>query len=281
MAINDFSAIIQLMATISIAFVAVEYVKSFTGQLCDRVFRFKDFIKQSFQECKNSLADKETLDSIEPLDIGPNNTFTAIEEVKRKHETLIAKVDSECNLKINELKDVCQVRSMSAMCLYVFMACILILFLGGFEKASTMFVRAIGTIFMMLSLIYLFCGWLFGERVKPFLKLCYFPSLRHTIIGFVIISVLSLIVTCLLDYFYFNYQCQYLDAVWGAVLPMFLLFVCANYVVFVVKIWKKAQQFRGDINKAKDLLKEECCFVKKEVDDLVATNRVNSKLMAD
>lgn len=119
MAINDFSAVIQLMATISIAFVAVEYVKSFTGQLCDRVFRFKDFIKQSFQECKNSLADKETLDSLEPLIIEGKSTFATIEEVKRKHETLITKVDSECNLKINRLKDVCQVRSMPALCLYV------------------------------------------------------------------------------------------------------------------------------------------------------------------
>lgn len=85
MAINDFSAVIQLMATISIAFVAVEYVKSFTGQLCDRVFRFKDFITQSFQECKNSLADKETLDSLEPLIIEGKSTFATIEEVKRKH----------------------------------------------------------------------------------------------------------------------------------------------------------------------------------------------------
>lgn len=279
MAINDFSAVIQLMATISIAFVAVEYVKSFTGQLCDRVFRFKDFIKQSFQECKNSLADKETLDSLEPLIIEGKSTFATIEEVKRKHETLITKVDSECNLKINRLKDVCQVRSMPALCLYVFMACALILFLGGFEKAYTEFVRIMGTIYIMLSLIYLFCGWSFGESLKPFFKFCYFPSLRHTIIGFVIISVLSLIVACLL--YYFNLQCLCSVTVWCVILPLFLLFVYANYVVFVVKIWKKAQQFRGDINEAKELLKEECCSVKNEVDDLVATKRVNSKLIAD
>lgn len=279
MAINDFSAIIQLMATISIAFVAVEYVKSFTGQLCERVFRFKDFIIQSFQECKNSLADKETLDSLEPLSIEGKSTFATIEEVKRKHETLIMKADSECNLKINKLKDVCQVSSMSAMCLYVFMACVLILFLGGFEQTFTRFVRTMGTIYMMLSLIYLFCGWSFGERLKPVIKFYYFSSLRQTIIGFFIISVISFIFTCYL--FCYNLQIMHLDMVWPQILPLFLLFVCANYVVFVVKIWKKAQQFRGDINEAKELLKNECCSVKNEVDDLVAINRVNSKLMAD
>lgn len=279
MAINDFSPIIQLMATLSIAFVAIEYVKSFTSQLCERVFRFKDFIAQSFKECKNSLADNETLNSLVPLKIEGKSTFTAIEEVKRKHETLSAEVETESKLKIQELKEVCQIRSMSALCLYIFLSCALILFLGGFEKEFTNFVRTAGTLFMVFSLIYLLCGWLYGERQKPFLKFCYFPSLRHTIIGFGIMSALTMLITYILCFKKIEFI--YLDTVWNDILPLFILFICSNYVVFVVKIWKKAHQFRGNVNDAKEQMKEKCCAVKNEVDDLVAINRVSTRMRAD
>lgn len=67
MAINDFSAIIQLAATLCIAFVAVEYVRSFIGVLCERFFKFQDFIAKSFQECRDILTDRDTLEHIEPI----------------------------------------------------------------------------------------------------------------------------------------------------------------------------------------------------------------------
>lgn len=72
----------------SIAFVAVEYVKSYTSILCERFFKFQDFVEQSFKECRDILTDKETLEHICPIDIEGRSTNTAIEDAKRKNESL-------------------------------------------------------------------------------------------------------------------------------------------------------------------------------------------------
>ena len=56
MEINDFSAVIELIATISVAFVAVEYVKSYTNILCERFFNFNyDVIRFLCASVKNPL----------------------------------------------------------------------------------------------------------------------------------------------------------------------------------------------------------------------------------
>ncbi len=278
MAINDFSPIIQLMATLSIAFVAIEYVKSFTSQLCERVFRFKDFIAQSFKECKNSLADMETLDSIKPIDINGNNTFDIIEEAKRERESLIKKIDSIKSEKDEELICVCQVKSMSALCLMIFVSGVLLLLLGGFEKNSVDFVKAFGGCFTLSVIFYLLLGWSFGEKSKPFLGFLDFPSLRHTLIAFVVLCAISIIGAVVFNYFY-----KIIDfcLLWNFMLPLYILFICLNYLVFVIKIRNKAQRFRSDIINDKEFIKKECCQSKLKVDDLVATNRVSTRMMAD
>lgn len=53
MAINDFSTLICMAATMSIAFVATEYVTSYTKTLCERFFKFQEYVKASFDECRN------------------------------------------------------------------------------------------------------------------------------------------------------------------------------------------------------------------------------------
>ena len=58
MTINDFSALIQLSATMSIAFVAVEYVKSYTDILCEKLFKFHDFVQAAFKECRAAQAEQ-------------------------------------------------------------------------------------------------------------------------------------------------------------------------------------------------------------------------------
>jgi len=163
MAINDFSAIIQLAATLCIAFVAVEYVRSFIGVLCERFFKFQDFIAKSFQECRDILTDRDTLEHIEPIVIEGKSTNPEIEEVKRQNEALSKEIEEEEKRKNEEVKISCQVRSMSSLCFFLFLMSVLILLLGGVEKKYSDTSHSLVTILIVLSIIYLVYGWCVGE----------------------------------------------------------------------------------------------------------------------
>ena len=71
-----------MAATMSIAFVATEYVTSYTKNLCERFFKFQEFVKTSFKECRDILTDKESLKQLHPVVIDGQSTNGKIEEAK-------------------------------------------------------------------------------------------------------------------------------------------------------------------------------------------------------
>lgn len=278
MAINDFSSLIQLSATMSIAFVAVEYVKSYTSILCERVFKFHDFVKQSFRECREILTDKETLEHITPVNVGGKSTNSVIEEAKRKNESLTREIEKEENLKKEEVSAVCQARSMSSLCFFCFLFNILLLFLGGVESMCMQFTHIYSTIFCSFVLIYITIGWCIGENENP-KKFCDFSSLRHVIISFITIVVLSAIFCSVV--IYYNLFSDKILYFWQYLLIVSVLFSYLNFIVFVAKIGQKAKAFKENVKSSKNDLVAKCKNAKKDEDDLLATSRIEAKLRTD
>ncbi len=278
MTINDFSSLIQLSATMSIAFVAVEYVKSYTSILCERFFRFQDFVEQSFKECRDILTDKETLDHICPIDIEGRSTNIAIEDVKRKNESLTKEIEDEERAKKEEVATSCQARSMSSLCFFIFLFNTLLLFIGGIENIVPQFTHIYSIIFCSLICIYVIIGWCIGEVENP-KRFCDFSSLRHSIYSFLIIALVS-IIACLII---MNYNCFSInvDSFWWHILIGSILCSYMNFIIFVIKIGKKAALFKENVNTAKNKLKDKCKKAQSEVEDLLATSRVSAKLKAD
>lgn len=278
MTINDFSSLIQLSATMSIAFVAVEYVKSYTSILCERFFKFQDFVEQSFKECRDILTDKETLDHICPIDIEGRSTNTAIEDAKRKNESLTKEIEDVEKAKKEEVSTSCQARSMSSLCFFVFLFNTLLLFFGGIENIIPQFTHIYSTIFCGLVCIYVIIGWSIGEVEKP-KRFCDFSSLRHSICSFLIIVLVSTI-ACLviMDNNCFSIN---IDSFWWYILIGSVLCSYMNFIIFVIKIGRKAVSFKENVNAAKDELKDKCKKAQREVEDLLATSRVSAKLKAD
>lgn len=103
MAKNDFSTLICMAATMSIAFVATEYVTSYTKNLCERFFKFQEFVKTSFKECRDILTDKESLKQLHPVVIDGQSTNGKIEEAKRQNESINKEIDELENKKILEV----------------------------------------------------------------------------------------------------------------------------------------------------------------------------------
>ena len=93
--IDDFSSLIELIATISIGFVGVEYVKSYTSILCEKIFQYVSFISKSYDECRGLLTDQDTLEHFEVVDIGGKSTNDVVEKLKVEHENLRKEIREE------------------------------------------------------------------------------------------------------------------------------------------------------------------------------------------
>lgn len=279
MAINDFSSIIQLSATLLIAFVAVDYVKSYIGQLVERVFGFENFIKSSFDECRHQLTDKETFDNLEPVLINGKSTNAAIEEEKRKTETLTKEIEDTEDEMLKMTKSACYVRSMPSVCLFLFMCHVTILLAGAVEPRLEDFSHIFVSIFCILSMLYLFWGWFEGEKEKQN-RFTNFFSLRCSILWFIIIFSIAAFESLYL--FFKAVSCKPLfNSSWWYCILAFVLLTFINYLVFSLKIYSNTGKMKIYIRRRQSSLMEKCEKSKKDVSDLMATVRVDSKIKVD
>lgn len=271
MTVNDFSSIIQLAATLSIVFVAVEYVKSYTSILCEKFFRFQDFVKQSFDECRNILTDFETLSHLSAVDIGNGKTTNEkIEEVKRRNESLNKEIKDEEDRQNQVLPVACEAKSMSSICFYIGLYNIINLFIGSFEPAAPTFIHSFIICFNALCALYVVFGWFVGEHDSKNVFLNY-STLSHPIYGLVTILVISVGVSLLLN------NCMVLEPFWWVFLCLSISFSYLNFIVFVFKIRTKANKYKKEVCSQKDALSEKCRVVAKAANDLInATSLINS-----
>lgn len=277
MAINDFSSIIQLSATLLIAFVAVDYVKDYIGQLVERVFGFNEKITSSFDECRQRLTDKETLDSLTPVDIEGRSTNTAIEEARRETETLTKEITDTEKEMLKMTKSACYVRSMPSVCLFLFMCHVTILLAGAVEPGFKVFAHVFVSIFCILSMLYLFWGWSEGEKEKQHGYANFF-SLRCSILWFFAIFSLSLAVSILLC----CCACccgTLLCWLWWSCILAFVVLTFINFFVFSIKIKRKTFAMKEIIIKNKAKLMEKCAKSNNNVQDLIATKRVAKRMI--
>ena len=279
MAINDFSAIIQLAATLCIAFVTVEYVKSFIDILCEFFFKFQVFIADSFQECRSILTDRDTLDHIEPISIEGKSTNSEIEEAKRQNEALNKEIKEEEEKKKKEVKISCQVRSMSSLCFFLFLVSIFILLIGGIEKKYTDFSHVLVTFLDTFGGLYLVIGWFVGEIKCP-KKIIDFSSLRHPSIGFLAVVSISFILT---EYVLLKKisLIPLFDIIWWFSLLAFIALTYFNFIVFTFKIKNKARAFKKEVEKAKCGLITKCKEAEVKVEELRGLSRINARLKSD
>ena len=281
MTMNSFSALIQLAATLSIAFVAVEYVRSYTNVLCEKFFKFNDFLKDTYEYCRSLLTDIDTLSHIQPIEIGRGkNTYSEIEAAKRTNEALTKEINEEEEKKKNELSTVCQAKGMSSMCFFVFLYSTLLLLMSGledvFESSVHCFVSILGT----LSVIYLVLGWCFGEKEVPW-RFCDFASLRHSIFGFIGIVILSAILCIIFRFYSCDWFDFYISQYWWYAFFVSIVITYVNFVVYVFVIRSKAKSFINTVGESKETLEGKCKEAEERVSDLMRTTRLISKLQAD
>ena len=129
MQICDFTSWIQLSATLNIAFVAIEYVKSYAKVIYNQVFSISNMLEAHFAPCIETLGDEETLNHLIPHTIGDKSTSSQIEKVKRNREILTTKILTSKDEILAETINKCTTRSTSSLSLFVFFFSLFGLFL--------------------------------------------------------------------------------------------------------------------------------------------------------
>lgn len=275
MEINNFSTIIELVATMSIAFVAVEYVKSYTSELCERIFDFSKYIDNTFRDIKELVdTNIETLNHIPPIVIEGISTNSKIEETKRKHEEFKKNIESTIDNKKKMIATECQARSMSSLCFFTFLFNVLLLFVGCIECRHSVFAHIFVSIFSILGIIYLILGWIFGENEKA-IRFMRFASLKYSVASFVIILFLATC-TSLLVCFLLNWS--FIKDVWWYVLLISVFLSYVNFIVFVFKIKNRANAFKKKIIGKKEELKISLDDMDNDVKELLSSNNLSQKL---
>lgn len=165
MILSDFSPMIELAVTLNIAFVAVEYVKSYTNAICNQLFNFAQYLKESFEECKSLLVDDITLDSIHDSKINGNSISGEIEKAKIAKEKLSKEMGVELQNFALKIEKVCQAKSISSVSLWLFLYGLAYLFCMGIDSLVAERDIKIFSVWMtFFTFIYTLFGWSIGEK---------------------------------------------------------------------------------------------------------------------
>lgn len=273
MMINDFSPMIELAVTLNIAFVAVEYVKSYTNAVCNQLFNFGQFLKDAYGECKSLLVDDITLNSIRVSDINGKSIASEIEKAKITREKISSEINDDLQSFKLKVEKVCQSKCISSVSLWLFLYGLSFLFCMGLdsiveEECIKMFILWL-TIF---TFVYTILGWSIGEKGY---KKCFFDftSLRHAICSFVIGLCLSILLT------YICLQADKFVCSFSLIVVLDVLYMYSNFIVSSIMVWLKASKVKDEIKTNANAYKDKCKELRHDVDQLLAINEVELKIV--
>ncbi len=271
MQLADFSALLQLAATLNIAFVAVEYAKAYTIVLAERVFNFEEFIIRSFDAC--SLVDKETLNHLEPVTIDGESTFARIEKVKREREVIVDEIEQTKESLKQQIHVLCATKSLSTLSLWFALYSTLALFNAGLENIFDT-VPVFWTLLTISTVIYVVWGWWKGECEKQN-KYLDFTKLSHGIMYFCATWVVCYF---LAENITSEWLINGINSNWNSVLMLSAILPFSNFFVFTVKVRNKAKQIRGRIKGSATKMQVRCNQLQEEVQTLLKINKMSAEL---
>lgn len=277
MKIVDFTSWIQLSATLNIAFVAIEYVKSYAKVIYDQVFNISNILELHFAPCIETLGDEETINHLIPRTIEERSTSSQIEKVKREREILIRKISRSKDEILAETNNKCATRSTSSLSLFVSFFSLSGLFLAGIEQEECLYTHSIWIFLSIGVFIYLMLGWCLGERNSkcPILN---FASLWHPVIIAMVLLVISVVIT-------FLCSSEWLICIeshyWKVALITSLVLMFLNFVIFISNIGIKARQIRKSMKEKSTPIKSECDTWRSQLNQLLSLEELHNGLNTD
>ncbi len=283
MEISSFSSLIEVGTTLNIACVAIEYVKSYTNVLCDQVFNLKNQIEKAAKECfdkLNEVMDDTTLRNLPNTSVGGRNTEALKQRLIRNRETLSSDIASKKDVLSNTIKNVCEVKNVSSICLWLFLYGLIGLFSIGLESNSYFNNNWIHLYWILLTFcgsIICVIGWRRSEVERSWWNFDY-TSLRFAILSFIVsIAVCALLVAL----FSKGVIIEIVDLVWNAILVYSMVLMYSNFLVSAIEVWNKAKKGKDDIESEKQALLNRCVTWNNEVSNLQGALHVDKDLAAN
>ena len=280
MEISNFSSLIEVGVTLNIACVAIEYVKSYTNVLCNQVFNLNTLIEKAAKECKDKLdevMDATTLSNLPNTVVGGRNTEILKQRLIRNRETLSSDIEEKKESLSMSIKNVCEVKNISSICLWLFLFGLTGLFLIGFETNACNFGLHLFWFYLTIfSTLFCVIGWNRKEEERVWWKFDY-NSLRFSIISFIVC-----VIVCFFLLFVSSIEVlNIVEYVWSYVLIYSMALIYSNFIVSAIKIWNKAKKGKNDIEREKQELLNRCSIWNNEVGHLQGALHVYEDLAAN
>lgn len=282
MEISNFSSLIEIGVTLNIACVAIEYVKSYTNVLCNQVFNLKAQIEDSCKECIDFLIDETTIRSLPNANVNGSDTDIIKDRLISKRGSLVEEIkEKETNLK-EMIKQVCEVKNISSICLWLSLFGLTGLFLMGFEdtgeKANNSGIHFYWTILAIFSLLFSSLGWIRGNKEKKILKAIDYCSLRFSIFTFIFFTFLG----CFLYYIAKDSMIvEMIESWWLKTLIFSMLLIYSNFIASAFEVWNRAKEGQNEIIEAKNALMTKCTELNNSIYSLQGVGNVAAMLTTD
>lgn len=282
MEISSFSSLIEVGVTLNIACVAIEYVKSYTSVLCDQVFNLNTLIEKAIKECQNKLdevMDATTLQNLPNTSVGGRNTETLKQRLIRNRETLSSDIEEKKESLSEGIKNVCEVKNISSICLWLFLFGLAGLFVTGFEKdnGDNFSLHLYWLLLTVLGTVFCLIGWIQKEKDREWWKFDY-CSLRFSILSFVVSAAMCALSFLIRDA---DVVTNIVDYIWNAALIYSMILLYSNFIVSACEVWNKAKKGKDNIEGEKQELLDRCSAWNNEVSHLQGALHVNEELAAN
>jgi len=266
--INEFYYVVQLLATLTIGFVILDYSDYFTKILKIKFFHANETILIAKEECNSFIPDKTTLNNLEPTTLGKGNTSVQIEELKRDCEIIEKKIndfEKNSNTKMEEMSDM---HSLASLCLFVFLFSVFVLFVPVLKVLYGKFINLFLLPFSILCIIYMIIGWICGEKDNN-KKIFRYESLKHPLIFFIVICVISVIFA-----FFSLYFSTEFCPVWKYLFVSMILCGWINFIIYAHHVKHSISKFKEYVKEEKNKIKKECQNINKKYNDIITVSKM-------
>lgn len=261
--LSDLCSIIQLLATLSIGFVILDYSDFFTKVLKTKFFHADETLEKAEKEFRSYIPEKETRDALQPTAFSSGDTSGKIEELKRLCETTEDNIKEFKNTSTEELENAVKLRSLASLCLFLTMVYVTFLFVPTLKHLYGGFVCNSLVPFTIFSMAYVVLGWVFGECDK---KCCLlkFGSLWHPIMSFIAKFIVSIALAASCPVFFA--RC---GVAWEYLFVSVVLLGLVNFIAYALIIWHSIKKFKENVEKRKTDIINECKNIDGKYKDLL------------
>ena len=269
MQLIDFSALLQLLATFFVAFIAIEYAKSYTSVLANNLFDFAGKVRAF--ETSNKMNESIELGCFKEERFHLGKPLKFLESTKDNMLSLNNGIEEVCDglLKFIEIK--CNFEHFRNISLHMFVYCLELLFLAGLDNDNAVFRYTITHLFCSSFFVLLcFLMGMMGCRTDT----KYRTSNNRITFGYLLITIL---LSVLVSNGLMLKQLNLTSTLWDWTVIAVSVFPVIVFLLGVLYVWINGLYINREINKRFKPVKEKRDAILKDIEDWKTHDRMEEK----